>query len=71
VPFRERTTLEEVLADIEKYSRDETLPNRDILLCRTAGQVFRFTEDLMNEPTAMQSLLATIRVLRPNAKPEV
>jgi hypothetical protein len=63
-PFRERTKLQDVLADIKEYAGDETLPDRDILLPQAAGRVWHFAKELMNTPTAVESLLATIRVLR-------
>ena len=68
-PFRERTKLEDVLADIKEYAGDETLPDRDILLIQAAGRVWDFAEELMNSPAAMESLLATVRVLRESAGP--
>jgi hypothetical protein len=69
VPFGERTKLEDVLADIREYAGDETLPDRDILLIQAAGQVWRFIEKPMNDATVMESLLATIRVLRESSGP--
>jgi hypothetical protein len=69
VPFRERKRLEDVLADIKEYAGDETLPNRDILLPQTAGRVGHFAKELMNTPAAVESLLATTRVVRESSGP--
>lgn len=68
-PFRERTKLTDVLADIKEYAGDETLPNRDILLPYAAGQVSLFLKELINSPAAVESLLATVRVLRESSGP--
>lgn len=68
-PFRELTTLEDVLADIKEYAGDVTLPDRDILLIQASGRVWHFAKALMNTPVAVESLLATIRVLRESSGP--
>ncbi len=69
ITHRERTRLEDVLADIREYAGDETLPYRDILLPRAAGQVGQFANELMNSPAAVESLLATARALRESSGP--
>lgn len=69
IAFRERTRLEDVLADIKEYAGDETLPNRDILLPQAAMQVSHFNKELVNSPATVTSLLATVRMLRESSEP--
>ena len=69
VAIREPTKLEDVLADIKEYAGDETLPNRDILLPRAAGGLWRFARELMMSPMAVKSLLETVRVVRESSGP--
>ena len=69
VTIRERTKLEDVLADIKEYARDEALPNRDILLPRAVGGLSLFARELMKSPMAVKSLLETVRVVRESSGP--
>jgi hypothetical protein len=69
VTIGERTNLEDVMADIKKFARDETLPNRDILLPRAVGELWRFARELMMSPMAVKSLLETVRVVRKSSGP--
>ena len=64
IPFRERMQFDRLMADIRSYAANPAIADRDILLIQAAGQVWRFIEDLMNEPETTESLLTTIRVLR-------
>ncbi len=69
VTIRERTKLEDVLADIKEYARDETLPNRDILLPQAVGELWRFDRELTNSPATVKALLETVRVVRESSGP--
>ncbi len=67
--FSERKQFDLLMADIVNYAAKPDIPNRDILLIRAAGTVCTFVKELMNSPSDVKSLVATIRVLRESSGP--